>query len=45
MSFAWRQAKSVMVLAGTFWFEQEIDLEKDEASPATATADDGLDFQ
>jgi len=24
----------------TFWFEQEMDSEEDEASPATATADD-----
>ena len=24
----------------TFWFEQELTLEEDEASPATATADD-----
>ena len=29
----------------TFWFEQEMDLEEDEASPAMATADSGLDFQ
>ena len=29
----------------TFWFEQEMDLEEDKASPATATADGGLDFQ
>ena len=29
----------------TYWFEQEMDLKENEASPATATADGGLDFQ
>ena len=29
----------------TFWFEQEMILEEDEASPASATADGALDFQ
>ena len=29
----------------TFWFEQEMVLEEDEASPASATADGALDFQ
>ncbi len=29
----------------TFLFKQEMDLEEDEAGPATATADGGLGFQ
>ena len=29
----------------TYWVEQEMDLKEDKARPATATTDDGLDFQ